>query len=177
MCSRRILLNVRSKVMLSLLFSLVAAFLSAFLDALTVTAVLISVGVGFYSVYHKVASGKNLTTRHDHAEDDTFTSTTAKTWSSFRAFLRSLLMHGAVGTALGGVCTLVGEPQNLLIATIAGWDFMRIFHAYGASYHAGAGRRPGNLCVLEITGRFGYGARLPDSCAGSVQGLRSGGRK
>ena len=36
-------------------------------------------------------------------------------------------MHGAVGTALGGVCTLVGEPQNLLIATVAGWDFQTFF--------------------------------------------------
>ena len=36
-------------------------------------------------------------------------------------------MHGAVGTALGGVCTLVGEPQNLLIATIAGWEFVEFF--------------------------------------------------
>jgi NhaB family Na+:H+ antiporter len=33
-------------------------------------------------------------------------------------------MHGAVGTALGGVCTIVGEPQNLLIANIAGWEFI-----------------------------------------------------
>ena len=38
----------------------------------------------------------------------------------FRSFLRSLMMHGAVGTALGGVTTLVGEPQNLLIAEIMG---------------------------------------------------------
>ena len=36
-------------------------------------------------------------------------------------------MHGAVGTALGGVCTIVGEPQNLLIAKIAGWDFIEFF--------------------------------------------------
>ena len=36
-------------------------------------------------------------------------------------------MHGAVGTALGGVCTIVGEPQNLLIANIAGWDFIEFF--------------------------------------------------
>ena len=36
-------------------------------------------------------------------------------------------MHGAVGTALGGVCTLVGEPQNLLIAGVAGWDFIQFF--------------------------------------------------
>ena len=36
-------------------------------------------------------------------------------------------MHGAVGTALGGVCTTVGEPQNLLIAGKANWDFMEFF--------------------------------------------------
>ncbi|GAM71008.1 Na+/H+ antiporter nhaB [Vibrio sp. JCM 19236] len=34
----------------------------------------------------------------------------------YRAFLRSLLMHAGVGTALGGVMTMVGEPQNLIIA-------------------------------------------------------------
>ena len=37
------------------------------------------------------------------------------------------MMHGAVGTALGGVCTLVGEPQNLLIAEVAGWEFIEFF--------------------------------------------------
>ena len=37
------------------------------------------------------------------------------------------MMHGAVGTALGGVCTLVGEPQNLLIGEIAGWEFGEFF--------------------------------------------------
>ena len=44
-----------------------------------------------------------------------------------KAFLRDIIMHGAVGTALGGVCTIVGEPQNLLIATKANWDFMEFF--------------------------------------------------
>jgi Na+/H+ antiporter NhaB len=29
-------------------------------------------------------------------------------------------MHGAVGSALGGVYTLAGEPQNLLITEPAG---------------------------------------------------------
>ncbi len=37
------------------------------------------------------------------------------------------MMHGAVGTALGGVCTLVGEPQNLLIGELAGWEFGEFF--------------------------------------------------
>lgn len=51
----RLILGVRSKSLLGLLFCFVAALLSAFLDALTVTAVIISVAVGFYGVYHKVS--------------------------------------------------------------------------------------------------------------------------
>ena len=123
----RILLGIRSKVALSLLFSVTAGFLSAFLDALTVTAVLISVAVGFYSVYHHVASDKAFNTGHDHTQDDELKAHHRQDLNTFRAFLRSLLMHGAVGTALGGVCTLVGEPQNLLIAKVAGWTFADFF--------------------------------------------------
>ena len=52
----KIFVKVRSKIVLSLLFCFISAFLSAFLDALTVTAVLISVFVGFYQIYHKVDS-------------------------------------------------------------------------------------------------------------------------
>lgn len=53
----KLLLNIRSKIALSLAFCIAAAFLSAFLDALTVIAVVISVAVGFYGIYHSVASG------------------------------------------------------------------------------------------------------------------------
>ena len=121
----KILLNVRSKIALSLLFSVVSAFLSAFLDALTVTAVLISVGTGFYAVYHKVASGQVISDEgHVHSDDNRVHEQHREDLEQFRAFLRSLLMHGAVGTALGGVATLVGEPQNLLIATVAEWNFL-----------------------------------------------------
>ncbi|MEM7208549.1 MAG: hypothetical protein AAF434_12060 [Pseudomonadota bacterium] len=42
--------KTRSKLVLSILFSFSAAVPSAFLDALTITVVLISVGVGFYTV-------------------------------------------------------------------------------------------------------------------------------
>ncbi|MDI7163411.1 SLC13 family permease, partial [Escherichia coli] len=45
----------------------------------------------------------------------------------FRAFLRSLMMHAGVGTALGGVMTMVGEPQNLIIAKHLEWDFVTFF--------------------------------------------------
>ncbi len=53
----RLLLSIRSKMLLSLSFCVAAAFLSAFLDALTVVAVVISVAVGFYRV-HRVASSR-----------------------------------------------------------------------------------------------------------------------
>jgi NhaB family Na+:H+ antiporter len=62
----KILLGIRSKTLIALLFCFVAAFLSAFLDALTVTAVIISVAVGFYSVFHRVASGKSFGDEHEH---------------------------------------------------------------------------------------------------------------
>ncbi|EED32974.1 excinuclease ABC, C subunit [gamma proteobacterium NOR5-3] len=163
----RILLKVRSKVVLSLLFSLVAAFLSAFLDALTVTAVLISVGVGFYSVYHKVASGKGSHhDSHDHGDDAAVQDNHREDLEQFRAFLRSLLMHGAVGTALGGVCTLVGEPQNLLIASVAGWDFVKFVTVMAPVTMPVLAFGLMTCALLEVTGKFGYGAKLPDSVRG-----------
>jgi len=123
----KLLLKVKNKSFLSFLFCFAGGFLSAFLDALTVTAVLISVGVGFYSVYHATASGKKYSKDYDHSGDDGIHEYSNKDLDDFRAFLRSLIMHGAVGTALGGVCTVVGEPQNLLIAEKAGWEFMEFF--------------------------------------------------
>ena len=125
----KILLGVRSKMLLSVLFSFAAAFLSAFLDALTVTAVIITVAAGFFGVYHKVASGKHVLHDHDHdsSTDEEVIELHRADLEEFRAFLRSLMMHAAVGTALGGVTTLVGEPQNLLIAEIMDWEFATFF--------------------------------------------------
>lgn len=158
----KILLGVKSKKILSLLFSLVAALLSAFLDALTVTAVLISVGTGFYAVYHKVASGKKLHhSSHDHSDDATVVELHRSDLEAFRSFLRSLLMHGAVGTALGGVCTLVGEPQNLLIAEKAGWTFVQFFLYMAPVTMPVLAAGLLTCLLLEITGLFSYGTTLP----------------
>ncbi|MEO8327216.1 MAG: sodium/proton antiporter NhaB [Nitrospirota bacterium] len=123
----KVLLEVRSKTNLALLFAGMGAFLSAFLDALTVTAVIIAVGVGFFKVYHRVASGKGIQDDYDHTMDHGVGTLHRSNLEEFRGFLRNLLMHGAVGTALGGVCTLVGEPQNLLIGEKAGWNFIEFF--------------------------------------------------
>lgn len=157
----KILLGVKSKKILSLLFALVAAVLSAFLDALTVTAVLISVGTGFYSVYHKVASGKKLHHSHDHSDDDSVIEYHREDLEQFRSFLRNLLMHGAVGTALGGVCTLVGEPQNLLIAEKAGWDFIQFFVLMAPVTMPVLAAGLLTCLILESTRTFSYGAELP----------------
>lgn len=158
----QILVGVRSKSALSLLFCIVAAILSAFLDALTVTAVIISVAVGFFSVYHKVASGKGYQHKdHNANSDDEVIELHREDLENFRSFLRSLLMHGAIGTALGGVTTMVGEPQNLLIAKVVGWDFAGFF------MHMAPVSMPVLVAGLitcwglEKLGWFGYGTRLP----------------
>jgi Na+/H+ antiporter NhaB len=51
-------------VALSIAFAASCAILSAFLDALTVVAVIIKVGLGFYSIYHKVVSGREFHVCH-----------------------------------------------------------------------------------------------------------------
>ena len=157
----KIMIRVKSKILLSLLFSFTAAVLSAFLDALTVTAVIITVAAGLYGVYHKVTSGKGFDADHDHADDTGIGDETKEDLMQFRAFLRNLMMHGAVGTALGGVCTLVGEPQNLLIGEIAGWEFIEFFVRMSPVsipvFFVGLA-----TCVLvEKFNILGYGAEMP----------------
>lgn len=156
----KLLLSIRSKIVLSISFCLSAAFLSAFLDALTVVAVIISVGMGFYGVYHKVASGNNSDDSTDITNDERIISH-QDTLEQFRAFLRSLMMHAGVGTALGGVMTMVGEPQNLIIAEQAGWGFKEFF------FRVLPVSLPVLACgiitcfIIEKFHLFGYGAKLP----------------
>ncbi|MEW6990962.1 sodium/proton antiporter NhaB [Colwelliaceae bacterium 6441] len=157
----KIVTKVRSKTLVSLLFCFSGAFLSAFLDALTVIAVIISVAIGFYSVYHKVASGKDNHHDHDHTSDHEVGDYSRDDLQQFRGYLRNLLMHAGVGTALGGVCTIVGEPQNLIIGQQAQWEFVefaiRMSPVTIPVFFAGM-----LTCVLlEKLKWFGYGVTLP----------------
>jgi NhaB family Na+:H+ antiporter len=157
----RLLLGVRSKAALALAFCAASALLSAFLDALTVIAVVIAVASGFHAVYHRAASGRGFDDDHAHWDDGLIPGPQQADLERFRAFLRSLLMHAAVGTALGGVCTLVGEPQNLLIGEVAGWTFVEFFQRVApvSMPVLAAGLV---LCVLlERLRLFGYGETLP----------------
>jgi NhaB family Na+:H+ antiporter len=157
----RLLVRVRSKIVLSLLFCFLGAFLSAFLDALTVTAVIIAVAYAFYNVYHRFASGKDMQCSHDLTCDTTVKELQRQDLEVFRAFLRSLMMHGAVGTALGGVCTLVGEPQNLLIASEMGWHFIPFFLKVAPVSMPVLAVGLITCVVVEKLKWFGYGAEMP----------------
>lgn len=120
---RGILVGIKSKVQLALAFCLSGAVLSANLDALTVIAVVITVIIAIYNLYQAYRSKQG----RGYDSDDT-------ELHQFRAFLRSIVMHAAVGTMLGGVMTKVGEPQNLLICDVmkkslppelaVHWDFV-----------------------------------------------------
>ncbi|VEH68486.1 sodium/proton antiporter [Rodentibacter pneumotropicus] len=80
----RLLIAIESKITLSLSFVLVQHFIRV-LDALTVVAVIISVAMGFYGVYHKVASGNKLNDLIDITNDDKLGDKRA-TLEQFRAF-------------------------------------------------------------------------------------------
>jgi NhaB family Na+:H+ antiporter len=144
----KVLLRVRSRVLIAFLFCAIGALLSGFLDALTVLAVMITVAGGFYEVYHRAA------TAAAHRDADL---------RQFRRHLCGLMMHGAVGTTIGGVCTLVGEPQNLLIGQEAGWNFVR-FAIEMAPVTVPTVIAGFSTCVVvERFGWFGYGVPMPAS--------------
>ena len=154
----KVFTKVRSKLILSLLFVSLSAVLSAFLDALTVTAVLISVIAGFYGIYHKIHSSS---ADYDDSGVLDRKELSGETLEDFRSFLRSLVMHGVVGTALGGVCTLVGEPQNLLIGERLGWDFIEFFKVMAPVTMPVLACGMLTTVFLEMTGILGYGGKMP----------------
>ena len=144
----------QNKVVLSLVFLLVGAFLSAWLDALTVIAVMISVCAGAEQISTQICK--------DLPEDA----------EEFKGVLRNLLMHGAMGTALGGVATLIGEPQNLLIGHYAGWQFTD-FYLNMARFSIPLQIAGIVLCLgLEFfrVRFFGFGYQIPKSVGTFLRG-------
>ncbi len=87
----------------------------------------------------------------------------------FRAFLRSIVMHAAVGTALGGVTTLVGEPQNLLIGSRVGWDFVEFFVRMAPVSLPVLAVGLLTCVLLERLRWFGYGVDLPPAVRSVIE--------
>jgi NhaB family Na+:H+ antiporter len=144
----KLLLRVQAPVLIAFLFTAIGALLSAFLDALTVLAVMITVAGGFYEVYHRAATAAG------HRDLDL---------QQFRGRLCGLMMHGAVGTTIGGVCTLVGEPQNLLIGKEAGWSFVRFAVEMAPVTLPTVVAGLLTCVVVERFAWFGYGVPMPES--------------
>lgn len=102
-----------------------------------------------------IKEGEEMTAEHERVEYE---------MGRFRAFLRSLLMHAAVGTALGGLVTKVGEPQNLIVADKVGWDFttfvVQMMPVWAICLPVGVSV----TVILESMHHFGYGTRMPAPC-------------
>jgi len=149
----KLFISFRKKWQVSLAFCMVAAMTTAFLGALTILAILIAVCFNFYAIYHRVYGA--------YADDPK--NKDNQELNEFRGFLRNLIMHSAVGTALGGTLTLVAEPQNMMIGTKMGWSFVEYFK------HCGVIAVPVSisgliLCpLLEIFRIPGYGYQLSDN--------------
>lgn len=141
----RVLLGIDGRVTRAFAVCASVALLSSFLDALTVLAVLITVGIGFHEAYQRAASHES------HAREEL---------AEFRAFMRGMMMHAAVGTAIGGVCTLVGEPENIVIGSIAGWSFMEFFWKVAPISIPTLVAGLATCLVVERMRWFGYGADL-----------------
>ena len=162
----KVLLGIKSRVLMNFATVVVVAILSAFLDALTILAVLIALATTFYLVYErvitKVGHEPGLPSDDSHIEE-----THLQDLEDFRGYLRGLLMHGAVATAIGGVSTLVGEPENIVIGAHTGWDFVTFFlvNAPATMPTLVSGLI---MCILLEKFRpfgkfFGYGAELPEN--------------
>lgn len=156
----KLLVKIRSHVALAFIFCFLGAFLSAFLDALTVLAVVITICMGVYKMYHEMICWETKTpVNSDSLVNPEYT----EDLHQFRLFLRSILMHAAVGTAIGGVSTIVGEPQNIIIGNIAGWNFAEF--ALRVSPVSLPILIFGLLTtvILEKTKLFGFGVAMPKS--------------
>lgn len=162
---KKILFSTKSKLLLSLMFCFMGAFLSAWLDALTVMAVIIAVCTSFYEIYNEVSYKSRVPELSDKGisnDDKELRKVGKEDLENFKGFLRNILMHGAIGTALGGVSTIVGEPQNLLIGQIMNWGFKDFFLTM---LHISLPVLIFGLITVVIVEKFklfGYGYPLPE---------------
>ena len=157
-----VLLGIKSRLIMNVVTIVFVSVLSAFLDALTILAVLVAIATGFYDVYEKVASRVGY---HDDPDpnDGHIDELHRDDLDKFRAFLRGLLMHGAVGTAIGGVCTIVGEPENIVIGNEAGWTFLQFIQHVSPTTIPTLFAGFITCAVIEHFRWFSYGAEMPPS--------------
>lgn len=153
----KVFVSFRNKAILSLSFCIISAVISAFFDALTLMAVLIAVCFNFFAIYHRVAGAVSDNDGGKGSTDSGYLEL-----EEFRGFLRNLIMHGAIGTVLGGTMTIVGEPHNLMIGSMMNWSFADFFiHCSVISVPAAIVGF--TLCpILEVIKFPGFGYQIPE---------------
>ncbi len=120
------ILGIKEEIVLAVAFLVVGGIKSGVLDALTVMSVVIAVLVNISMLYQDYAS--RVGQEDNNPSDDAFQREQRhEVFRALRAALRRLAMQAAVGTMLGGIATLIGEPQNLLIGAVMNWHFSEFF--------------------------------------------------
>lgn len=168
----KLLLKVKSKVGLSLLFAFSALLLSTLIDAVVVAAALVASAAACHSIVDRLVASQV----HKQESDDPLCEAdgdrepiSSEDQGKFRAFLRSLLMHSVVGAILGGAFTAFGEPQNLLVAGATGWDSLEFFLRTAPVTIPVLVAGLLTAMVLEIAGKAGYGDSLPNSVRSALE--------
>ena len=174
-----LLVWVRNKYVLSVMVMMLTTIMSAFLDALTVTAALLTAVAAFSTV---IEDHLTSDTPDNHDLDQTplavaerlaLVQATDEARGELRGYMRNLLMHGLMGTVVGGISTLVGEPQNLLIGNVLDWDFIEFARRMAPITVAVLISAP-VLCVLiEKLSWFGYGHQFPEMGERALLTLKS----
>ncbi|MDX2144970.1 MAG: hypothetical protein SFV19_16565 [Rhodospirillaceae bacterium] len=153
----KIILGVRSRVALAATMFLSMAFLSAFLDALTILAILVTVCATTFEFYARGIPA------HVSAADR------AKRLERFSDFIRCLLMHSGLGAVIGGVTTLVGQPENVIVGAAVGWDFATFFRQVDQMSLPAVAAGLITCLVVEHFKLFGYGHSLPEDALEAMQ--------
>ena len=107
----KLILSIRRKHILCLVFCIICAFLSAFVEPFPLVAIAVAVCFNFYAIYHRAEGQGN---NKEELEE-------------LRGFLRNLMIHAVAGAIMGGAMTKVGEPQNYMIGDKMGWEFVEFF--------------------------------------------------
>lgn len=169
----RVLLAHRSKSLLAAGTMFAAALLSALIDALSLAALALTASGAVYAVYHQAASGGPPDEGQTDDDEDPPHSELAR----FRAFLRSLAMHGAIGAAIGGAASATGEAANIVLGSAAGLPAVAFSLQLAAVSLPALGAALLTCWLLERYGRFGFGTPLPDGVRAVLSDWQAGQRR
>ena len=152
-----LIMGIKNLTSLCITFSVFAAVFSANMDALTVTAVMMTITTSMLAAIMIIIEVKKAGYISDTEEEQ------------FRAFLYGLMMSGLIGTMLGGMLTMIGEPQNYDIAKKNGWGMSEFFFRM---IPIGAPVFIVGICALGWSvkkKKFGYGVEMPTRIRTSLE--------